>query len=413
MELKIKMNEKDREYSIGPYNCNYDQFCQILSQYSVLENVSNAKRIKGPFDGKINSIYRVDLDAEKSVIFRTRISKAFRYEKIVKEKILYPLLDRSINIDTENLYEKIQALSNKKAGSYIFSAENHSIVPVQDMYYYYEPEDVNIQQNLNGNIDNDPNSIIPPNKFPYLLTIKQYIHGMTLYDLIQSTAPDKLNTPAILNVFEQSGEMLAKLHTVKFGGFYDKIMDIGSDIKPQWSELFLNQWNHNLKDASQYKAIQPLVPAIEKYFQENRALAEGETEAVLFHNDYQSQNIILSSDNSQPLTSADKYNITGIIDFDNWRIGTRAQDFVKMEYWTIQGNQDWLSAFYRGYSRHHQIDQEIKTRIELYKLLWFLLVYAFEMDKVKKNELNTTVDSRFPSAEKYLEPIKQIVEKFL
>jgi hypothetical protein len=84
-----------------------------------------------------------------------------------------------------------------------------------------------------------------------------------------------------------------------------------------------------------------------------------------------------------------------------------------MEYWTIQGDEEWLNAFYRGYNQGFTITEDLKAGIALYKLLWFMLVYGFEMDKIQKNETNAKVDARFPSAEVYLDQIKQIVQDYL
>ena len=140
---------------------------------------------------------------------------------------------------------------------------------------------------------------------------------------------------------------------------------------------------------------------------------EEEKDPVLFHNDYQSQNIILQENSTLDFDSPEKFKITGIIDFDNWQIGPRAQDFIKMEYWTIKGDNQWLDAFYEGYSQGFQMSNDLKAGISLYKLLWFMLVFGFEMDKMLKNETNATVDARFPTTEVYLDQIKTIVENYL
>ena len=395
-----------RTYPIGAYQCTYTDLCQILAQFPSLEKVSDATKIKGPFDGKINSIYRFDWPGKESLIFRTRISKAFRYEPIVKEKILHPLLDGTITMDSPNLREEIKRITAQKTGSYCFTEEKPSVVPVQDLHYYYEPA-TGIEST------GDAKTILPPQSFPYLLTVKNFIQGKSFYEAIQATPEEHQNSPAILATFQRAGELLAGLHSVSFDAFYEKITDIGSSTKPSWSDLFAKQWNQNINRVKDYKSIAELMPGIHAFYRDKRNLAEDDNNAVLFHNDYQSQNLLLQEDGNKPYSSADKFNINGVIDFDNWRIGPRAQDFVKMEYWTIQGNAQWLQAFYDGYSRRYPVTQDMKDGIALYKLLWFLVVFDFEMDKIRKNEQNLNVDKRFPAAEKYLPAIRDIVKNYL
>ncbi|MBD3353768.1 MAG: phosphotransferase, partial [Candidatus Lokiarchaeota archaeon] len=153
-------------------------------------------------------------------------------------------------------------------------------------------------------------------------------------------------------------------------------------------------------------AIQPLLPRIERFFDKTIGLVADENTPVLFHNDFQSQNILVEE-------KQDEFVITGLIDFDNWRIGPPAQDFVKIQYWTIQDLEHLNDAFFRGYrSIHKDVSQsDLQERINIYKMLWFILVYNFEMDKVLKNERNVEVDRRFPAADKYLAEIEKVLKK--
>ena len=236
------------------------------------------------------------------------------------------------------------------------------------------------------------------------------MEGKSVFDVIKSIPESEKNSLSILTIFEKSGEMLAKLHNhIQFDSFYDKIYEIGSDKKNSWAELFKNQWEKNINDAKQYAAIQPLLEDLNEFYKDTLGLVEDDTEAVLFHNDYQIQNIIIKENQTLGYKSPEKFEISGLIDFDNWRVGPRAQDFVKMEYWSIKDNEKWKDAFYRGYSSLFPIKSEMKTKIKVYKVLWFVLVYAFEMDKITKNEANIKVDERFPSAQIYIDEIEKIL----
>jgi len=54
--------------------------------------------------------------------------------------------------------------------------------------------------------------------------------------------------------------------------------------------------------------------------------------------------------------------------------------------------------------------ENFQKQINIYKILWFVIVYNFEMDKISKNEQKSNVDSRFPAAERYLNDIKNLLE---
>jgi aminoglycoside phosphotransferase (APT) family kinase protein len=400
-------NVTSNTFPIGSYQCSHDQFISILQQFPPFENITPPIAIEGPFDGKINSIYLIEPKPQKKLIFRTRVSKAFKYEAIVKEKILYPLLDQSITQDSLHLKELINNLTNQKQGSYLFSPQRPPIVPVQNLHYYYEP--LELEQKKNSFISEE---LLPPNPFPFLLTIKDFLPGRSLFDILKDISKQDYQSPAILAIFEETGKYLAKLHKIQFDAFYDKITDIGSEQKPSWESLFQLQWQKNIKDASQFSAFHEFILPLQRFLKDHLSVIENENEPVLFHNDYQTQNIIIKTNLQKSIQSPNRYQIEGIIDFDNWRIGPRAQDFVKMEYWTLKQNPFWLNSFYQGYSVYHKIDNEFIDRISLYKILWFMLVYSFEMDKIKKQEQNAVVDARFPTAEVYLTQMKRLLSDY-
>ena len=217
-----------------------------------------------------------------------------------------------------------------------------------------------------------------------------------------------MESPKYQSIFEQIGELLGKLHQIQFDGFYSDIREIGQTNKQKaWKDLFNEQLNKELIEAEKHQAILPILPKIKEFFKKTTPLVEAEKNAVLFHNDFQAQNLIV-----QEYTM--DFGLQGIIDFDNWRIGPPAQDLVKIQYWTIKGNKTLNDAFFKGYMKiHKDIDKkEFQTKINIYKMLWFILVYNFEMDKVSKNELNTTVDSRFPAAEIYITEIMKVLNDF-
>ena len=407
----INIVSDEQTYTIGKYTLIYSQFKKVMSQFSQLGDLDKLSDIIGPFDGKINSMYLFKFSDGKKALFRCRVSKAFRYEALVKEKILYAFLDKTFTKDTPKLGQKINELTNTHKGTHVFGESNPSIVPVQDLISYYEPSEEAVA-NHNKSKNFDPSDIIPPAQFPYISSIKSFMDGKSMYDVIQTIPKNMYHSQSLLALFKESGKMLGKLHNdVQFDSFYNKINEIGDESKKNdWIDLFELQWSTNIEDASQYNAFKPLLPKLENYYKKYLSLVEDECEAVLFHNDYQIQNLIVEENMELGYDNSNKFSITGVIDFDNWRIGPRAQDFVKMEYWSIQGDEQWKKEFFSGYSELYPITVDMKNKIGIYKVLWFILVYAFEMDKLSKGETNQDVDQRFPSAEKYITEIERILQ---
>lgn len=345
--------------------------------------------IVGPFEGKINTIYQFKTENGPDFIFRARTSLAFRYENIIKEKILFPFLDGAIQSNSSHLYEKIREITNKQVGSYILNDSNLPI-KIQNLFYYDETR----------------------TKLPYMFAIFEFINGESLYYPLEkdrNSNPNMIKSEKYIDIFHQIGEVLGKLHNIKFDGFYSDIRDIGNyRVKKQWIELFNEQFKKEFNEAQKHKNIQPYLPSIEKYLKKNLSAIEYEDNPVLFHNDFQAQNIIIES-------SEDKFNLKGLIDFDNWRIGPPAQDLVKMQYWTIKDVSELNDAFFNGYLKIQKIysREQLQQQIDIYKMLWFILVFNFEMDKILKNEKNISVDARFPAAEKYLAEIESILNQNL
>jgi len=149
-----------------------------------------------------------------------------------------------------------------------------------------------------------------------------------------------------------------------------------------------------------HQAVPPRHPAV---LQGKRGTDTENNTPVLFHNDFQPQNFIIDEQSGK---------VAGYIDFDNWQVGVKEQEFVKMQYWGLRElDPAFEKAFLDGYKKHHWIDKDFLARVNVYKAQWFLLVYNFEMDKITKNERNITVDNRFPAAEKYIEEIKKIAKR--
>ncbi len=330
-----------------------DEVIKLFSDIPILNEQGKIKKITGPLHGTFNTNYRVNFE-DSQFIFRFRTSESFPYENIVKEKLLFPFLG-DLN---PSFFKKIDEIIKSRKGSYIFNKQKPPKVPIGNLIYYDETK-----QNI-----------------PYIFTIIDYIHGKPMNQIIKQYLEENhsLTTTKFLNLFSNLGEILAKLHEIKFDSFYEKIIDIGSKRKKTWFEIINAELEYEIQEAKKSKLEN--IKEIDDYFMDNMALIEEETEAVVVHNDYQSQNIIVKDE-------AGIIRINGLIDFDDWRIGVRALDFVKFNLQTLKplGEIKLKEAFFDSYARYwnHTIDKKFEKKIEIYTLLWLLKVYNSEDTKFK------------------------------
>ena len=339
---------------------NLDEIINIFSKIKVLIEQGKIRKIEGPLDGKINTIYRVNFE-NSQLTFRFRTSKSFHYENIVKEKVLFPFLDGTLYPYSSNLSEKIKGIINTKLGAYIFNKQKPPIIPIANLIYYDETK----------------------NLIPYIFTIQDYIHGKPLYNILRQNLNEDFNfslsTLKFTNLFRNIGEILGKLHEIKFDYFYENIKEIGKSKEKTWLEIFNKKLEEQIQLAKKNKLEN--IKIISDYFKDNEVLIEEENQPVLLHNDFQSQNIIVKEESGA-------IRINGLIDFDNWGIGVRAQDFIQIKYWDLKqlNEPNLIKAFYEGYSKYYNIDKEFKKKIEIYYLFWLLKLTNRETTSNRKSE---------------------------
>jgi len=340
-------------YSLGKEEIyQLDDIINTFSNIEVLIKQGKLKKIIGPYDAETNTIYRVNFE-NSQLIFRFRTLKAFKYENLIKEKVLFPLLDGSLNPNLEKFREEVKEIIAVKKGDYIFNKDNPPIIPVGNLIYYDETKQL----------------------IPYLFSIQEYIHGKSLKNLYDKYKGEifSFNKSKFLNLFSDIGEILGKLHNIKFNSFQPDIYNLSKGAKSNWLEIINSEFENQIQEAKKYKFNQE--DEIRDFIKEHIYLLENETEPVLIHNDFQWKNIIIKDD---PI----KFQIRGIIDFDNWRIGVRAQDFVRMENITFRviNQKDIKLKFYEGYQKYCNIDENFYKKIDIYSLLFYMKGYNNAME---------------------------------
>ncbi|MFW9826966.1 MAG: dihydrodipicolinate synthase family protein [Candidatus Thorarchaeota archaeon] len=380
------MNQKQiyRLYFLGRKELyQFDEIIKTFSQIDILVKQGKVKKIRGPYTTDNSTIYRVNFE-KSQLVFRFHTKQYLKLDNIVKEKLLYPFLDKSLNPYDNNLNQKVKEIINLRSGSYFFTKEKPPIIPVYNLVYYDETKEI----------------------IPYYFSVQEYIRGKPLYQIINQYLMENkgASSKKFLNLFSNFGGLLGKLHTIKFGTYFNNIIDIGKNQKENYSTYFEIELEKKIQQASKNKL--DLCDEIRDYYREYSNLNEEEDEFVLLHNDLKSQNIIVKEE-------LGAININGIVNFDNWCIGNRAQDFTKIDYWILKplNNPSFNNTFYDAYSKFYRINKDFKKRIELHKLLWLLTEYNFESDLIKKSNKEDVITAQHKSLDDYLSEIKAIIQQ--
>ena len=360
------------------------QFRDIIETFSkidVLVQQGKVIKITGPYAADTNTIYKVKFENSK-LVFRFRTNKIFQFDNLVKEKLLFPLLDNTLTPNDSQLREKINEILATKTGSYIFKKDKPPIIPVSNLIYYDERKTI----------------------IPYIFSVQDYIRGKPLFQLINTYINEgkNLDTKKMINLFEKLGDHLGNLHNIRFDSFYKTITNLGKKKKEKYAEYFNNKLEFELQEIKKNKI--DLGNEIREYYRDTQALIEDEDEFVLLHNDFHSQNVIVKEEQGV-------IHLNGLVDFDNWCVGSRAQDFIKIDYFILKplNIPSFSDAFYSAYSKYYKIDANFRKKIEVHKLIWLLGEYNFESE-LKSNANQVALTSNLStSLENYLFEIKAII----
>ncbi|MFX0137963.1 MAG: dihydrodipicolinate synthase family protein [Candidatus Hodarchaeota archaeon] len=369
-------------YFIGKKDLyQFEDIINRFSQIDVLVKQGKVKKIKGPYIVDANTLYRVKFE-NSQLVFRFRTSQFFQFENLVKEKLLYPFLDKTLSPNDIDLRQKVKEIINTKKGVYLFDRQRPPIIPVCNLIYYDETKET----------------------VPYIFSVQEYIRGKPLFQLINQYINEGKNlyVRKFLDLFSNLGEHLGNLHKIRFDSFFNNINNIGKKEKISYPEFFEIELEEKIQEAKKNKI--EFCDEIRDFYQDNRVLIDDEIEYVLLHNDFKSQNIIVKEE-------LGAIKINGIVGFDNWSVGSRAQDFIKIDYWILKplNNPSFYSSFYDAYSKYYTIDKDFKKKIELYKLLWLLDEYNLESKLIKKADYEDIASKPSSSLENYLFEMKAII----
>ncbi|MFW9989304.1 MAG: dihydrodipicolinate synthase family protein [Candidatus Odinarchaeota archaeon] len=352
----------------------FDEIIKTFSNFEVLVKQGKVKKIKEAYISDINTLYRVNFE-NNQLVFRFRTGQLKSVENLIKEKLLFPFLDKTLNPDDIELRNKVKEIIKTQTGSYIFNKDKPPIIPVCNLLYYNESQEI----------------------IPYIFSVEEYIRGKPLSRLINQYISEgkNLNTTKFMSLFSTLGEHLANLHKIKFDMFYNKIINIGKVKNVSYGELFESELEQKIREATKNQL--DFADEIRKYYQDNKVLIEDENEFVILHNNFQSTNIIVKEESGM-------INIKGFVGFDYWNIGNRVQDLIKIDYWLSKSLNfpSFYNAFYNAYSKYYKVNSDFKKKVELFKLIWLLDKYNLEYAIMKKSEQKDLIKASKFSLENYI-----------
>ncbi len=369
-------------YYIGKNDLyQFDEIINLFSNVEVLVGQGKVKKIKGPYIVDINTLYKVRFENNR-LVFRFLTSPLFHTGNLIREKLLFPFLDGNLTPGDVELKERVKKIVNTKKGSYIFNKEKPPIIPVYNLVYYDETRET----------------------VPYLFSVQEYIRGKPLFQLINQYISEGKNshTNKFISLFNNLGEILGTLHKIQFDTYCKNIIDIGKKKKSSYTEFLESELDRKIQQARKNQI--EFTDEIRDFYKNNISLIEDETEFVLLHNNFYSQNIIVKEE-------VGSIKVNGIVNFDNWCVGSRAQDFIKIEYWILKpiNNPSLNNSFYKAYSNFYHINNEFMRKIDLYKLFWLLDEYNIEFELIKKSDQLNIVKTTRVSLDTYLNEIKSII----
>lgn len=171
-------------------------------------------------------------------------------------------------------------------------------------------------------------------------------------------------------LIKKAGELLAKIHSIKFH-YYGWI--ISNEIKPKFKNWldFIN-YDTNLKFRKIPKKYIKLKNKIKNIIEKNKSLLNIlniKSKPCLLHKDYHSSHIIVA-----------KHKIEGIIDLEWAMSGHNEFDIVKSLLWIFDKKPELEKIFLEGYKKYGRISREFNKRRGLYKILHSLSSLSFSYE---------------------------------
>lgn len=196
--------------------------------------------------------------------------------------------------------------------------------------------------------------------FPFKYLILEKIDGHLLEDIW-----GKLSKKEKEQIAYKSGEILAKLHTIKFKSFGDPITN------KRFNSVYSQIIKANKEIRTIFKKENLLEPIIiEKIkciIKGSKRLLTTCKEPTLTHNDFFFWHIFVKKINHE-------WEINGIIDFGFASSSTKEVDFVKPDRWIFSHGKNIKNKFMKGYTTIQLLNKNHDKIVDLYRIhydMWF------------------------------------------
>ncbi len=205
---------------------------------------------------------------------------------------------------------------------------------------------------------------------PYSYLVLSKIEGDSVDKEYEKSKDKKL--------FIKAGEILAKIHSIKFKRFGWILGDKISPAFKTWPEFLDYDVNEKLKKIRKANIIAKSdVYECKRRIDILESLVEIKDKPCLLHKDYHFSHII-----------ADNNKIGGIIDFE-WAIaGHNELDLFKSEQWMFDKLPELKHYFFKGYKKFGNISKEYEQRKKLYEIILLISSIVFSYEMKHKNWLD-------------------------
>ena len=201
---------------------------------------------------------------------------------------------------------------------------------------------------------------------PEVLLVDQVVDGETALEfMVETRVPGqpledrlpRLTQAERRHVFRQMGEVLARLHSIRVGGFYRRQPDGTWDF-PDWSALMASAVRERAAERPWLRAagfgddeISCMVELIERYRREFTC-----AEPVLCHGDFIPAHVFVDDD----------LHISGVIDFGEYQGNHPIQDLATLSMMTGSRIEEGVR---RGYMGAALLDDRFALRLRLHRLM--------------------------------------------
>ncbi len=167
----------------------------------------------------------------------------------------------------------------------------------------------------------------------------------------------ELDSKERIAIAEQHGRLMAAIHRLPLG-------DVSSQLQFDWAEMLGEQRQLYFAEMQNSGMDERLLAQVEVYLNEADGLLAAEHSFVLLHGDLTTLNLLVEH-------QQDRWQITGMIDWGDVKIGPPTHEFISPGVHMYRGDRAALHAWYDGYGltsemRTPQLQQVIMARAMLY-----------------------------------------------